>query len=122
MRHGRPRMASRWLLSVAAVLAAAAGGSQPVRFAALAQNATRASTHASWGVVKAVSATSLVVAPRRRLGERTFVLTPSTVRQGQLTVGATVSVRYWRDGSTLVATAVSAHPVRNLALTPGGDR
>src|SRR5262245_4179560 len=115
MRSLVAAMTSLGLLSMATnAPAAAPGRSQSTQVAALDQNAIRATTHASRGIVKAVSATSLVIASGKKVGEKTFVLTSSTLREGQLTVGGTVSVRYWRDGTTLVATAVSAHPVTNL--------
>lgn len=70
-------------------------------------------THALRGVVKSVGVERLVVArsgPTR--GDLTFVLTPSTLREGALAAGVVVSVRYLVEGTTLVATAVVArlHP------------
>jgi len=44
-------------------------------------------------------------------GEMTFVLSPTTHREGMVDVGSTVSVRYVNDGAMHVATAVTAeHP------------
>src|SRR5258705_13000750 len=63
-------------------------------------------THAIRGVVKSMSQTALVVVPsRRNTNEMTFVLSPLTHREGQMTVGATVSVRYRIQDQTLLATA-----------------
>ena len=68
-------------------------------------------THAIRGVVKSMSATALVIVPsRRNTNEMTFVLSPLTHREGQMTVGATVSVRYRIQDQTFLATAVSTHP------------
>jgi hypothetical protein len=66
-------------------------------------------THATKGVVKTVSATTLVVTTRT-LGKRmdtTFVLTPSTQKEGALAAGSTVEIRYRTDGKQKIATAVS---------------
>lgn len=68
-------------------------------------------THAIRGVVKSMSATALVIVPsRRNTNEMAFVLSPSTHREGQMTVGATVSVRYRIQDQAFLATAVSTHP------------
>ena len=68
-------------------------------------------THAIRGVVKSMSATTVVIRPSRKAtNEMRFVLSPLTHREGQMTVGATVSVRYRIERDTFVATAVSAHP------------
>ena len=65
-------------------------------------------THAVRGVVKAVSTTSLVIAPsRRRPRDMSFAINPSTERDGSVTVGSYVSIRYVMQGSTLVATAIA---------------
>jgi len=63
-------------------------------------------THAIRGIVKSTSATALVILPsRRNTNEMRFVLSPLTHREGQMTVGATVSVRYRIQNQTLLATA-----------------
>ncbi len=73
-------------------------------------------THAIRGIVKSMSETALVIAPsRRNTNEMTFVLGPSTHREGQMTVGATVSVRYRIRNQILLATAVSTHPEKASA-------
>ena len=74
-----------------------------------AQRPHQAATHATKGVIKTVSATSLVIT-RRMAGTRTdtaFVLTPSTQRVGTLVAGATAEIRYRTEGKQRVATAVS---------------
>lgn len=73
-------------------------------------------THATRGVVKSMSATALVILPsRRNTNEMRFVLSPLTHREGQMTVGATVSVRYHIQNQTFLATAVSTHPEKQSA-------
>lgn len=64
-------------------------------------------THAVRGIVKSVDAASLVILrSAQRTSEMTFVLRPSTEREGTIAVGATVSVRYRAEDHLLVATAV----------------
>jgi hypothetical protein len=68
-------------------------------------------THAIRGVVKLVGNSVLVIAPSgKRASAMTFVVSSSTQREGKLTIGATVSVRYRVENQRLLATAVSAHP------------
>jgi hypothetical protein len=66
-------------------------------------------THATKGVVKTVSATTLVVTTRTsgKRTDTTFVLTPSTQKEGALVAGSTVEIRYRTDGKQKIATAVS---------------
>jgi hypothetical protein len=67
-----------------------------------------ASTHATKGIVKSVDDKKLVVARSARSGrEMTFVLNPSTEREGNVTVGSTVEVRYRTEKKQRVATVVS---------------
>ena len=70
-------------------------------------------TYSTVGVVQSVSTTSLVIThagkPR---GEMTFVLSPTTHREGTVDVGATVSIRYVNDGTMHVATAVTSERPR----------
>jgi hypothetical protein len=64
-------------------------------------------THATKGVVKSVDATTLVItrsAVNRR--EMAFVLNPSTQREGFVTVGCAVEVRYRTEREERVATAI----------------
>ena len=67
------------------------------------------SNHALSGVVKSVDATTLVVTRAgKRPAEITFLLSPSTHRDGAIGVGATVQVRFRTERDTMVATAVLA--------------
>jgi hypothetical protein len=66
-------------------------------------------THAVQGVVKSVSHfyLAIVTGTGKRAREMDFVFEPSTPRSGELTIGATVSIRYRLEGRQLVATAVA---------------
>lgn len=67
--------------------------------------------HAVRGVIRVVNAGALVVSrPGRPGSELTLSLTHATDVEGQLVVGATVSVRYTRDKDRLIAIAVTVHP------------
>jgi hypothetical protein len=76
-------------------------------------------SHAVRGVVKSLDASSLVITrPARRVGDLTFVFMPSTLRGGTIAVGSTVSVRYRKEGDTLIAVAVTVHVPRQAAYSP----
>ena len=66
-------------------------------------------THATKGVVKTVSATSVVITHQSagKQSETSFVLTSSTQRVGAVAAGATVEIRYITKGKQRIATAVS---------------
>jgi hypothetical protein len=67
------------------------------------------STHSTKGVVKAIDAHTLVIVRSVRRGkEMTFVLDSSTRREGRVTVGAMVEVRYRTEASRRVAAVISA--------------
>jgi hypothetical protein len=68
-----------------------------------------AATHSVQGVVKSVDTSSLVITKSgKKGGEMTFKLDSTTQRDGSITTGQPVSVRYRMDGSSMVATAVNA--------------
>ena len=68
-----------------------------------------AATHSVQGVVKSVDASSLVITKSgKKGGDMTFKLDSTTQRDGSITTGSPVSVRYRMDGSSMVATAVNA--------------
>ncbi len=79
-------------------------------------------THAIRGVVKSVSTFYVVVVTGsgKKAREMTFVLGPSTEKDGDITIGTTVSVRYRQEGHTLVSTAVSAQTEKHhvVAVPP----
>ena len=84
----------------------------------LAAQTTRPATHAVRGVVKAVTATSLVITRSgSKASDLVLVVNASTSREGTLVLGATVAVRYYIEGHTLVATAVTVRePSRRVRV------
>ena len=75
------------------------------------RSATQRPTHSMRGIVTSIDASSIVIAAGsgKRARVMTFVLGPSTQLEGEITIGATVSVRYRVEGRTLMSTAVFAH-------------
>jgi len=67
-------------------------------------------THATRGTVKSAAATEIVVARPKNRGDITITLSPSTHVDGNLRVGATVSVRNHDDHGRHVASAVAVDP------------
>lgn len=70
-------------------------------------------THATTGVVKTATQTTMVVV-RRVGGKRTessFVLTPATQRAGHIAAGVVVDIRYRTEGRQKIATAVTVEAV-----------
>lgn len=97
------------LLVAAPVLAQTTSAPKPAAKTAPAPKpAASATVHATKGVVKSVDATTLVITKMAGKGaETTFVLNPSTQKQGDISIGASVDVRYHTEGKSKVATAVS---------------
>jgi hypothetical protein len=96
-------------LALAAPQATAAKTDQKPKAATKA--AAKAATHSTTGVVQSVTDTSLVIAKAgkgKTAATETFVLNGTTVKKGDVVVGAKVGVRYIADGGQNVATAVTA--------------
>jgi hypothetical protein len=105
---------TRFLLAAAlailpvAVFAAAPPAKYPTKPATHTSNKATTADHATMGVVKSVNGTALTISRSGKdQGEMSFVLNPSTKRDGKIEVGAPVSVRYREDGASHVATAIS---------------
>jgi hypothetical protein len=80
--------------------------------ASTAKPATAAS-HSVKGVVKSIDASSLVISRSGKAGsDMTFTLNADTKKDGAPAVGSSVSVRYRTEGSTNVATAVTAQAAK----------
>lgn len=110
MRSARSIAAVLGIL-IAAPLAGLAAPAQATAAKTTTTAKASASTHSTTGTVKSVSATALVVARSGKgAGDMTFVLDPSTHREGVLDIGTSVSVRYRADGQSNIATAVTARP------------
>ena len=113
-----------------ALLVGALAGAPVVGFAAAPAGAqtpagakhapTKAATHATRGVVKSVDASTLVITRTGKgQGEMSFTMEPSTHREGDVAVGAPVSVRYREEGKSYIATAVSVQQSKQQAAHKG---
>ena len=66
-------------------------------------------THSVEGVVKSIDTSTLVITKSgKKGGEMSFKLDSATQRDGSITTGSPVSIRYRMEGSSMVATAVNA--------------
>ncbi len=75
---------------------------------AITAPAKPAATHATNGIIKSADATSLVISKKAKdTKTTTFTLNAATVTKGALTPGARVAVRYRKDGTQNIATAVT---------------
>jgi hypothetical protein len=77
------------------------------------KSTTSAATHSVKGVVKSVDSSSLVITHKGK--DMSFVLDSTTVKEGSPAVGNDVSVRYRTDGKTMMATAVTVQPAKQVA-------
>jgi len=83
--------------------------SKPASTTAAKPAAKPAATHSVQGVVKSIDDSSLVITKSGKKGsDMSFKLDPSTQKEGSISTGTAVSIRYHMDGSTNVATAVHA--------------
>ena len=75
-------------------------------------------THAIRGVVKSISTFYVVIVTGsgKKAREMTFVLSPSTEKDGEISIGTAVSVRYRQQDHVFVSTAVSAQPEKQHAI------
>jgi hypothetical protein len=111
MRQPVRAIAAIGILSVLTVGVSATPGSNEPSQTTVTERPGLMPTHAIRGVVTSVSASVLVIAPSGKgAGAMRFVVSPSTHREGNMAIGATVSVRYRVEDQRLLATAVSTHP------------
>src|SRR5919107_424077 len=111
----------RWMTSVipsmkkmlqAAVVAAAVLAVPAMGFAAqakpapMAKKASTAASHSAKGVVKSMDATTLVVTEKGK--DVSYVVDPSTKKEGDPAVGSNVTVMYKTEGTQHIATDVRA--------------
>jgi hypothetical protein len=81
--------------------------------AAAATKPAAAASHSVKGTVKSMDASTLVITKSGKAGgDMTFTLNADTKKDGAPAVGSPVSVRYRTEGSTNVATAVTAQAAK----------
>ena len=99
--------------TLALVVALAVAGST---FAAVPQAAKKTitpATHTAKGTVKSLDNSSLVISHKG--GDMTFVVDNATAKTGSPAVGSEVSVKYHTEGKTMMATAITAQPAKQVA-------
>ena len=97
------------LLIVPAAAFAAPPAKTPAKSTAHHSSSSTMADHATTGIVKSVTDQALTIKRSgKEAGDMTFVLNSTTKRDGKIDVGAPVSVRYRMDGSSHVATAITA--------------
>ncbi len=104
--------------TLALVVALAVAGST---FAAVPQGSSSAkkstpATHTAKGTVKSLDNSSLVLSQKKG-GDMTFVVDNSTAKTGAPAVGSEVTVKYHTEGKTMMATAITAQPAKQVAST-----
>ena len=111
MRH----LARTFVLVGALAIAANAYAVAPQASSTASKKAPAAS-HSVKGTVKSVDNSALVIS-RKKGGDMTFVLDSSTTKQGTPAVGSDVSVRYHAEGKTMMASAITVEPVKQVTAT-----
>jgi hypothetical protein len=113
------------LLTVPAMTLAsqATPGAKAPAAASRTASTAQAPTHATRGVVTFVGSTTLVVERSPRYGgNMTFLLNPSTERDGNVKVGSTVEVRYRTDAHQRIATVVTVEPAKAAPSAPASHQ
>ncbi|MCM3881221.1 MAG: hypothetical protein ND807_14015 [Vicinamibacterales bacterium] len=72
-----------------------------------------AATHSTTGTVKSIDATTLVITHGGK--DMTFTLNGTTQKAGSVATGSQVTVRYQSEGKSMVATAVTEQPMKQVA-------
>jgi hypothetical protein len=75
-----------------------------------AKKSASAASHSARGVVKSMDATTLVVTEKGK--DVSYVVDPSTKKEGDPAVGSNVTVMYKTEGTQHIATDVKASPAK----------
>jgi hypothetical protein len=110
MRH----IAGTLVLVGALAVAGSAFAAVPQSASSSAKKTATPASHTVKGTVKSLDDSTLVLSPKKG-NEMTFVVDNNTAKQGSPTVGSEVSVKYHNEGKTMMATAITAQPVKQVA-------
>lgn len=108
------RLIARLFVLVGALALASNAFAVPQAAGSASKKAAAPASHTVKGTVKSIDNSSLVIS-RKKGGDMTFALDSSTAKQGSPAVGSDVSVKYHTEGKTMMATAVSAQAVKQVA-------
>ena len=109
MRH----LARTFVLVGALAMAGTAFAAAP-QSGSSSKKAAAPASHTVKGTVKSIDNSALVISSKKS-GDMTFVLDSATVKEGAPAVGSDVSVKYHTEGKTMMATAVTAQPAKQVA-------
>ena len=111
MRHIARTLVLLGALAVAGSAFAAAPQAAPS-----AKKAAPAASHSVKGTVKSMDNSTLVLS-RKKGPDMTFAVDSSTTKTGAPAVGSEVSVKYHTEGKTMMATAITAAPAKQVAAS-----
>jgi hypothetical protein len=107
------RYIARTLVLVVA-LAVAGSAFAAVPQASASKKTAAPASHTVKGTVKSLDNSSLVLTTKKG-GDMTFAVDTTTAKQGTPAVGSDVSVKYHTEGKTMMATAITAQPAKQVA-------
>ena len=107
MRH----LARTFVLVGALAMAASAFAAAPQSSSSSSKKAATPASHTVKGKVKSIDSSSLVLSGKK--GDMTFALDSATVKEGS---------RYHTEGKTMMATAVTAQPAKQVAAAPASSK
>jgi hypothetical protein len=110
MRH----IVGTLVLVGALVVAGGAFAAVPQSASSSAKKTATPASHTVKGTVKSLDNSTLVLSPKKG-SEMTFVVDNNTAKQGAPAVGSEVSVKYHTEGKTMMATAITAQPAKQVA-------
>jgi hypothetical protein len=104
-------------LVTACSVAAVGAQSAPAKAKPMAKAAAKSTvaTHSTTGTVKSIDSNTLVISKPGKKGDMTFSVNGSTQKDGAVGVGSNVTVRYQTEGKSMVATAISEKPAKQMA-------
>jgi hypothetical protein len=113
----------QFMMALALVTACSVGSmyaqSAPAKAKPMAKAAAKSATvatHSTTGTVKSIDSNTLVLSKAGKKGsDMTFTVNGSTQKSGTVGVGSNVTVRYQTEGSSMVATAISEKPAKQVA-------
>jgi uncharacterized protein (UPF0333 family) len=86
--------------------------------AAKAAAKSTVATHSTSGTVKSIDGNTLVITrPGTKKNEMTFAVNGSTQKDSTVGVGSRVTVRYQSEGKSMIATAITERPTKQMAPT-----
>jgi hypothetical protein len=96
-------------------VAAQSAPAKPKSMATKAAAKSTVATHSTTGTVKSIDSNMLVISKPGKKGDMTFTVNGSTQKEGTVGVGSNVTVRYQTEGKSMVATAISEKPAKQMA-------